>query len=314
MIANIVRDAFLPINKVTLFHGDRLNLLQEMGKHGARVNLVVTSPPYNIGKSYEEKIPFDDYLSQQEETIRACVSLLDETGSICWQVGNYISGTGKSKEVYPLDIIFYGIFKKLGLRLKNRIVWHFGHGLHETSRFSGRHETILWFTKDQTDYTFNLDAIRVPQKYPGKRSYRGANKGKPSGNPNGKNPSDVWEIPNVKANHIEKTIHDCQFPVALAQRLILALTNPGDLVLDPYIGVCSTAVAAVLSDRRVCGSDTSADYLAIGKDRINRAANGSLTIRPLNMPIFSPDPNTTVASIPVEWEAIQSEDGFATRV
>ena len=94
--------------------------------------------------------------------------------------------------------------------MKNRIVWHFEHGLHLKHKFSGRYETILWFVKTDK-YIFDLDKVRVPQKYPGKVGYKGKNKGKYSGNIKGKNPSDVWIIPNVKSFHKEKTIHPCQF-------------------------------------------------------------------------------------------------------
>lgn len=87
----------------------------------------------------------------------------------------------------------YQIFKKQRLKLRNRIVWHFGHGLHASKRFSGRYETILWFSKTD-NYIFNLDSVRVPAKYPGKRHFKGPKKGQPSGNPLGKNPSDIWEI------------------------------------------------------------------------------------------------------------------------
>lgn len=115
--------------------------------------------------------------------------MLKSTGSICWQVGNYV----EQGEVFPLDIFYYSLFKKQGLYLRNRIIWHFEHGLHASKRFSGRYETLLWFTKSK-EYTFNLDSVRVPSKYPGKRHYKGEKKGQPSSNPRGKNPSDVWQI------------------------------------------------------------------------------------------------------------------------
>jgi adenine-specific DNA-methyltransferase len=129
------------------------------------------------------------------------VRLLHPRGSICWQVGNHVD----DGEVVPLDIVLYPIFKEHGLKLRNRIVWHFEHGLHCTKRLSGRYETILWFTKSN-DYTFNLDPIRVPSKYPGKKHFKGPRAGQLSGNPLGKNPSDVWIFPNVKNNHVEKTV------------------------------------------------------------------------------------------------------------
>jgi adenine-specific DNA-methyltransferase len=230
-------------------------------------------------------------------------------GSICWEVGNYV----KDGQIYPLDIPYYQMFKQQGLKLRNRIVWHFGHGMHTRNRFSGRYETILWFTKSD-EYTFNLDDVRVPSKYPGKRAYTGPNKGKPSGNPLGKNPSDVWEfvleewnkeiwdIPNVKARHIEKTIHPCQYPVELVERCLLALTNKNDWILDPYSGVGSSLIAGLKHDRRVIGCDKEKKYIKITQERINKLFNGTLKFRPLGKEIYVPTGKEKVAQIPVEWE------------
>ncbi len=286
---------------VTLYQGDRLDLLRQLKTAGAQAQLIITSPPYNLGKEYEDQTDLEQYIESQRQTIKACVDILSPQGSICWQVGHYIEGKGKDKEAFPLDIVLYPIFKELGLRLKNRIIWYFGHGLHENFRFSGRHETILWFTRPTSDYTFNLDPIRIPQKYPGKRHFRGANKGQLSGNPNGKNPSDVWDMPNVKSNHVEKTDHPCQFPVGLVERLLLATTDEGNLVVDPYMGVGSTAVACVLHKRRVAGSDTSAHYLEIAKERVLEAEAGTLRTRPMNQPLYEPDGHSSVSRIPEEW-------------
>jgi len=286
---------------IVLYHGDRLELIDQIARSGDEARLIITSPPYNIGKEYEDNHHFDDYLEQQRETIGACVDILAENGSICWQVGHYIEGSGVNKEVFPLDLVLYPIFKSFGLKLKNRVVWTFGHGLHEKHRLSGRHETILWFVKSDY-YIFNLDPIRVPQKYPGKRSFRGQNKGKLSGNPKGKNPSDVWDMPNVKSNHVEKTEHPCQFPLGLVERFVLGMTNPGDLVLDPYLGAGTTVAAAVRCQRRVAGSDIVSDYLEIARQRAVQAALGTLPYRDVNKPVYTPDPNTAVASMPDEWK------------
>ena len=208
------------------------------------MQLIVTSPPYNVGKSYETRTSLGDYLDVQREVIAECVRLLAPTGSICWQVGNYVN----RGEIVPLDSVLYPVFKQHGLRLRNRIVWHFGHGLHCTRRLSGRYETISWYTRN--DYTFHLDPIRMPPKYPGKRHFKGPKAGQLSCNPKGKNPSDVWAFPNVKNNHVEKTIHPCQFPVELVERLVLSMTDCGDAVFDPYMGVGTTVLAAVMHGRR----------------------------------------------------------------
>lgn len=247
------------------------------------MHLIVTSPPYNIGKAYERKRPMDVYIKEQAACIAEAVRLLSPRGSICWQVGNHVD----NGEIFPLDIVLYDIFKKHDLKLRNRIVWTFGHGLHCQRRFSGRHETILWFTKGD-EYTFNLDPIRVPSKYPEKKHFKGPNKGALSGNPLGKNPSDVWEIPNVKANHVEKTDHPCQFPVGLVERLVLGLTEAGDSVLDPYIGVGSSAVAALRHGRNAYGCDLDQGYIDVAWERIHALRGGTLRTRPMNKAVYEP--------------------------
>jgi adenine-specific DNA-methyltransferase len=285
---------YAPENHATLFHGDRLKLLSEIPDGAAQ--LVVTSPPYNIGKSYEKIVTLDDYLAAQQETIKESVRILTYKGSLCWQVGNHIAKDG---EVFPLDMLIYPICKKLGLRMRNRIIWHFEHGLHCSKRFSGRYETIIWFVKSD-DYIFNLDPIRVPQKYPGKKDYKGPTAGQLSCNPLGKNPSDIWILPNVKHNHIEKTIHPCQFPVELIERLVLSMTEPGALVVDPYLGVGSALCAAVKHKRRGAGADIVPEYVQVAKERITAAWNGTLRTRPMGKPVYTPGPNCTLAKNP--WE------------
>lgn len=277
-----ISERFDPSADVVLYKGDCMALLSEIPDNFA--TLVVTSPPYNLGKPYESRLNLDEYLSQQRAVIQECVRVLNERGSICWQVGNYV----ENGEIIPLDVLLYPIFASLGLHLRNRIVWHFGHGLHASKRFSGRYEVILWFTKGN-DYIFNLDAVRVPQKYPNKKYFKGPKKGQLSGNPLGKNPSDVWEIPNVKANHVEKTIHPCQFPVELIERLVLALTDEGQWILDPFIGVGTTAIAALMHNRRAIGAEIMPEYVEIAKERIRMAENGTLRIRPMTRLVYDPD-------------------------
>lgn len=287
--------------------GDSLQLLKK--QEDDQFELIMTSPPYNIGKSYEDKNSIEDYLQTQEAIIQELIRVVSQQGSICWQVGNYVH----KGEVFPLDIYYYQIFKNHGLKLRNRIIWHFGHGLHASHRFSGRYETILWFTKSD-DYIFHLDKVRVPSKYPGKRHFKGPNKGKLSGNPKGKNPSDIWEIivndwenelwniPNVKSNHPEKTAHPCQYPVELVERCILALTNESGWVLDPFSGVGSTIIAALKNNRNALGIDKEKDYCDIANQRIKQLKEDQLTLRPINKPIHKPSKNDKIAKIPKEWQ------------
>lgn len=248
------------------------------------MKLIVTSPPYNIGKSYERRSSLESYLEDQREVISECVRLLHPLGSLCWQVGNHVTRDG---EIVPLDLVLYPIFKAHKLRLRNRIIWHFEHGLHCSKRFSGRYETILWFTKGE-EYTFNLDAVRVPSKYPNKKHFKGPKVGQLSGNPLGKNPGDVWIIPNVKWNHVEKTVHPCQFPVGLVEPLVLAMTNKGDSVFDPYMGVGSTIIAAMKQDRIGYGCDIEKEYVDVTLERVRDFQNGTLRTRPMDKPVYNP--------------------------
>lgn len=293
-------------SRIVLTEGDTLEVLKNLPSSAFK--LIVSSPPYNIGKEYEKQVELKNYLEWQTEIIKELSRVVTTDGSIVWQVGNFID----DGEVYPLDIYFYPIFKSLGFQLRNRIVWHFDHGLHAKKRFSGRYEVLLWFTKTK-DYIFNLDSVRVPSKYPGKLHYKGDKKGQPSGNPLGKNPSDYWkiiseewddgviDIPNVKSNHPEKTAHPCQFPIELIERCVLALTNEDDWVLDPFGGVGSSLIAAIKNNRKGMSIDRDSDYITITKKRIDDFQNGTLKIRPLGKPVYKPTGKEKVAQTPSAW-------------
>lgn len=295
-----------PEKDIILFCGDCLDFLSKIPDNS--IQLIITSPPYNVGKSYEKTVELETYLGHFEPIIQELTRVLSEKGSICWQVGNYV----EKGEVYPLDIYYYNLFKKNGLKLRNRIIWHFNHGLHASKRLSGRYETILWFTRSD-EYTFNLDPIRVPSKYPGKRHFKGPKKGQPSCNPKGKNPSDMWEIvlqdwekllwdiPNVKANHPEKTQHPCQFPIELVQRCVLALTNKDDSVLDPFVGSGSAILAALMHKRKALGCDKESEYIELTKKRIKDFCDGNLKIRPLGKPVHKPTGKEKITRKPEEW-------------
>ena len=278
-----IKTTFSKENNATLYLGSCLDFLEQIPDKS--IQLIVTSPPYNIGKEYEERIDIEKYIFQQNKVISECIRILNDEGSICWETGNYVI----NGEIVPLDILLYNCFKSKGLQLRNRIIWHFGHGLHCSKRFSGRYETILWFTKSE-NYIFNLDAVRIPQKYPDKKYFKGPNIGKYSSNPKGKNPSDVWDIPNVKSNHVEKTCHPCQFPISLVQRLILSLSNEQDIVFDPFLGVGSTAVAGIINKRKVAGSEIIEKYYNIAVKRVKLAYEGRLKIRP-DKPVYKPPNN-----------------------
>lgn len=265
----------------TIFHGSCLDFLKKIPNE--TFQLVVTSPPYNIGKEYEKKVDIENYIAQQAKVITECFRTLKPSGSICWQVGNFV----KNGYIIPIDTILYPVFSDLGLKMRNRIIWHFEHGLHCSKRLSGRYETIVWFTKSD-NYVFNLDPIRVPQKYPGKKYFKGPRAGQYSCNPLGKNPGDLWIIPNVKNNHVEKTSHPCQFPVELIERLVLSLTNEQDIVFDPFLGTGTSIVSAIMHNRKGMGSETEKKYHKLAIERVESTINGTLQTRPMNQPVYDP--------------------------
>ncbi|OQY27839.1 MAG: site-specific DNA-methyltransferase [Candidatus Cloacimonetes bacterium 4572_55] len=266
-----------------LYQGSCMNLLRQIPDKS--IQLVVTSPPYNIGKEYEKKLKLEDYVKHQSEVIKECVRTLSEKGSICWQVGNYVD----NGSIIPLDTVLYPAFKDLGLIMRNRIIWHFEHGLHCSKRYSGRYETIIWFTRKTKNYTFNLDPVRVPQKYPAKKYFKGPKAGQYSCNPLGKNPGDIWNIPNVKNNHVEKTEHPCQYPVELVERLVLSMSDKDDWVLDPFSGTGTSVIAAIRHNRRGAGAEIIKKYVDIARDRIHKAVDGTLRTRPMKKPIYDPN-------------------------
>lgn len=308
-----ITDSYAPDGQAVITCDDSLAVLQELPDDFCK--LVISSPPYNIGKEYEKVVGLEHYVQTQKPILEQLIRILSPEGSLVWQVGNFVD----RGEIVPLDMVFYPLFKELGLRLRNRIVWHFDHGLHASHRFSGRYETLLWFTKTN-DYCFNLDAVRVPSKYPGKLHYKGNRIGQPSGNPLGKNPSDYWkiiveeewqkgiiDIPNVKSNHPEKTLHPCQFPVELVERFVLALTDPKDWVLDPFGGVGSTVIAALKHHRRGISIDRDDSYCQIAIERIQALQNNDLKLRPLGKPIHQPSGREKISQRPIVWDAPEKD-------
>jgi adenine-specific DNA-methyltransferase len=252
-----------------------------------------------MGKAYENTTEVADFEEAHRVLLPEIVRVVREGGSICWQTGYHV----KRGAVVPLDFVVHSILSEhRALTLRNRIIWTFGHGQHATARLSGRHETLLWYTKGK-EYFFDLDSIRVPQKYPGKKHYKGKRKGEYSGNPNGKNPSDVWEIPNVKAAHVEKTVHPCQFPVGLASRVVRSMCPIGGVVLDPFCGVASTGVAALLHGRTFLGAEIESKYVRVANKRLRLAVAKKAKIRPVDLDVLDPAQAGAVAKRPDHFRA-----------
>ena len=282
-----------------LINGDALKEIINIQDNS--IDCIITSPPYFMWKDYDTSIKVDDFIQIHKAIFSDLYRILKKWGNLCWQVGYHTMDW----ETIPLDFLVYDIAREINkdlnnkekFYLKNRVIRSFGHGLHSKKKFSGRHETILRFSKWKDSY-FDLDSIRVPQKYPGKTYYKWEKKGEFSGNPLGKNPWDVWDIPNVKANHVEKTAHPCQFPVALVERLVKALSPTGWKVLDPFMWSGTTGVAALLNWREFIWIELNKEYYKIAKKRCLDTINGEIRYR-VDKPVYKPSQKLAVARKPI---------------
>jgi adenine-specific DNA-methyltransferase len=230
------------------------------------IDLTVTSPPYNIGKAYERPLPLDEYLAWMEGWIK-CVHRLTGPAGAFWLNLGYVSIEGRAKAV-PIP---YLMWDRIPFFLIQEIVWNYGAGVAAKKLFSPRNEKFLWYVKDENSYTFNLDDVRDPDvKYPNQKK-----NGKLRCNTIGKNPSDVWLIAKVTSGEnrssVERMPHPAQFPLDLITRVIKASSNPGDLLLDPFVGSGSLLEAALRTGRRAIGFEIRADYAEIASQRLARA-------------------------------------------
>ena len=243
------------LGDATFIKGDSRQTL--VGISPRSVKLVFSSPPYNMGKEYETRASLQTYLKAQRSVLEVLCPLVHEYGSICWQVGNYVS----DGVVIPLDNLFDPIFESLGFALMRRLIWRVAHGLNATNRFSGRYETVSWYVRSGAD---------VDVAYPIQSEWI----------------SCLIDIPNVKSTHVEKSGHPCQFPIELVERFVLALTMPGDVVLDPYVGSGTTALAAARQGRRGIGVEIDEGYIAICNKRYRQLRNAQLPVREICTPKF----------------------------
>lgn len=248
---------------VLLYNMDSVKALKRL-KDKKLVDLTVTSPPYNIGKSYEKVKPLDEYIDWSKEWIKTVYDVTKDKGEFWLNLG-YLKIDGIGKAV-PIS---YLLWDKTPFYMIQELVWHYGAGVSARRSLSPRNEKVLWYVKDPKNYVFNLDSIRDPHvKYPNQKK-----NGKLKVNSKGKNPSDVWYIPKVTSGRNrsskERTKHPAQSPIELFKRLILASSNSEDLVLDPFLGSGTTCVAAKNLGRKSVGFEVVPEYLDIAIERLN---------------------------------------------
>lgn len=252
-----------------LFNLDCINCLSKI--NDSIIDLTVTSPPYNIGKEYEEIMPLDNYIKWTERWVDLVYSITKPTGAFIFNLG-YLKVPGKGKNV-PIP---YLLWNKTRFYLLQEIVWNYGAGVACKKMLSPRNEKLLWYVKDSDNYTFNLDDIRDPDvKYPTQKK-----NGKLRCNTIGKNPSDVWQIAKVTSGENraskERTEHPAQFPTDLIERIIKGFSNPGDIVLDPFMGSGTVAEVALKNNRKVIGFEIEEKYCDITINRVKKFYTESL--------------------------------------
>lgn len=248
---------------VAIYHAECLDFLRRL--EGEPFSLTVTSPPYNIGKEYENPLPFLEYLEWCSKWIGEVHRLTRRNGAFWLNLG-YLEVSGRAKAI-PIP---YLLWDRVPFYLVQEIVWNYGAGVAARRSFSPRNEKFLWYVKDPADYRFNLEEVRDPDvKYP-----RQKKNGKLKCNPLGKNPTDVWQFPKVTSgsnrSSPERTPHPAQFPVAVVDRIVRACSNPGELVLDPFLGSGTVAEVALRCGRPVLGIEIEKCYVDISCERIDR--------------------------------------------
>ena len=247
-----------------VYQGDCLELLAALPEQS--VPLTVTSPPYNIGKSYEQVRDVGEYLQWCSEWLQLVHRATSDSGAFWLNLG-YLSLPGRAKAI-PIP---YLLWDRVPFYLIQEVVWNYGAGVAARQSFSPRNEKFLWYVKDPENYTFDLDAVRDPDvKYPNQRK-----NGKLKCNPLGKNPTDVWQFPKVTSGRNrsskERTPHPAQFPTAVVDRIVRACSEPGEVVLDPFMGSGSLAEAALRAGRRAIGFEINADYVDLTAERLSAA-------------------------------------------
>ncbi len=238
--------------------GDAVQCLSCLEKNS--IDLIVADPPYNLGKNYGNNIDLKDRQDYQDFTkdwLTQAYRILKPGGSLyCFMGVKFIA------RLYLL------LEEDLHMTPQGWITWHYTQGMGRKRGFSPRHEDILWFSKGE-DATFNLDDVRVPQKYFRKRN-----------NMSGANPGDVWQFSHVHYCAAERLPHPTQKPEALLERIITASSNPGEIVLDPFLGSGTTARVAQILDRRSIGFDINPDYVEMARERLDTPFEGFDSIDP----------------------------------
>lgn len=237
------------------------------------VDLIVTSPPYNIniqygnrtskgqvidskGVKYKDDLDENSYRELLKTVFDECKRTLKETGSIWINIKNRVNDGVMIPPFWIMDYF-------TDLYLKNIIIWNFDWGGSTSKRFAPRYEYVFWFVKDKQNYTFHLDDVKVPALNYRPDRYKSQLK----------NPTDVWRISMVSGNFEERTGHPAQYPEKLVERIILAGSDKNDIILDPFMGSGTSAVVAKKLGRRYLGYEIMPEYCEIAANRLAKVGD-----------------------------------------
>lgn len=256
---------FYSDNRFILYQGDSTDLLQKLELANIKIDLTITSPPYNIGKEYDTSMSVNDYIEWCSKWMCQIHKITKTDGTFWLNVG-YLEVPSKGLCV-PIP---YLLWDKSPFYLLQEVVWQYSAGVSTKYRLSPRNEKWLFYTKNLQKYTFNLDAIRDPNvKYPNQKK-----NGEYRCNPLGKNPSDVWEFPKIttgtKRSSKERTGHPAQFPLSIVERVVKVSSNQSEIVFDPFAGSCSAGIASAGLGRLFLGFEIRSDYCEMAVDRFKQ--------------------------------------------
>lgn len=250
---------------LNLIIGDALEKLKEIPSES--VDLIIADPPYNIGKDYgnsKDNLSHEHYLEFSRNWLTEAKRVLKKDGTIYIYMGMKF-----------ISYVYQILEQELGLEFNSWITWYYTQGIGKTKGFSPRHDDILMFTKS-TKYKFYLDDIKIPQKY-----YRQRN------NMRGANPGNVWEFSHVHYSEKNRQEHPTQKPEGLMERMILASTREGDVVLDPFLGSGTTMRVAQILKRKCIGIEMNEEYADMINSRLNAPFYGfdSMDMRSKRIPL-----------------------------
>lgn len=253
------------MDKIKLLTGDSTKLMTNLENDS--VSLIISDPPYNLSKNYNssnDNMEFDEFMEFTHAWLNEAYRVLAPGGTIYVFMG-----------MRMISYVYMIMEKELNLDFQSWITWHYTQGMGKTKGYSSRHDDILMFTKPGKKATFNLDSIRVPQKY-----YRSRN------NMRGANPGNVWNFSHIHYSNPNRAVHPTQKPEGIIERMILASSNENDLVLDPFSGSGTTLRVAQVTNRRAIGIELDPTFVSETNKRLAEPFEGfdSIDDRMLRIP------------------------------